>query len=425
MFTWGQVILFSFQGLIAFIVGYLLLLTAAAFKVDRQTKLKPGKPSHRFFILVPAHNEERLLPNLLENLTHLDYPLSLYSVHVVADNCSDQTAGIAKRYGVYVYERFDQVQQGKGFALQWLLDQLPQAIEAQDAFVVLDADSIISPNFLRIMDAHLSNGERAIQAFYAVRNPDRSRNGSLRYAALAVLHYLRPQGRMLLGGSAGLKGNGMTISADLLKRHPWSASITEDIALHMSLILDGERVTFAPDAVVWGEMPDTLASSASQTQRWERGRLEMLRRYLFPLLRAAWRELKRGNIRQSYLFFDAVMEHIIPPFSVLMGVSLALFSVSLILFCMAQVFKLQLPGRLIISPEQARLAGINLWIGFGLLLGQLVYLLAGLRLVRAPRFIYKRMLYAPVFMVWKFWQYIRLMMGQGQPGWVRTTRNGD
>jgi 1,2-diacylglycerol 3-beta-glucosyltransferase len=425
VFTWGQVIIFSFQVLIALMVGYLLLLTVAAFKVDKQARLRPGKPSHRFFILVPAHNEERLLPNLLENLTQLDYPISLYSVHVVADNCSDQTAGIARRYGVCVYERENHEQQGKGFALQWLLGKLPQANGAQDAFVILDADSIISPNFLRIMDARLSNGERAIQAYYAVRDPGRSRNGSLRYAALAVLHYLRPQGRMLLGGSAGLKGNGMAFSADLLKRHPWSASITEDIALHMSLILDGERVTFAPDAVVWGEMPDTLASSASQTQRWESGRLEMLRRYLFPLLRGAWREIKNGNIRQSYLFFDAVMEHIIPPFSVLMGISLALFSISLILFCIARVFNIQLHGWLTISPEQARIAGINLSIGFGLLLGQLVYLLAGLRMVRAPRFIYKRMLYVPVFMVWKFWQFIRMLLGQGQPGWVRTARNGD
>jgi cellulose synthase/poly-beta-1,6-N-acetylglucosamine synthase-like glycosyltransferase len=343
---------------------------------------------------------------------------------VVADNCIDQTAEIAQSYGACVYERFNQEQLGKGFALQWLLDKLPKANESHDAFVILDADSIISRNFLRIMDARLSLGERAIQAYYAVRDPDRSWNGSLRYAALAVLHYLRPQGRMLLGGSAGLKGNGMAFSADLLKKHPWSASITEDIDLHMSLILDGERVTFAPDAVVWGEMPDNLASSESQTLRWERGRLEMFRRYLFPLLRAAWREMKNRNIRQSFLFSDAVMEHIIPPFSLLMGISLAMFSVSLTFFLFAQVFKLQFHSWLYISPGQARLAGIDLWLGTGLLLGQLVYLLAGLHMVRAPRFIYMRLLYVPVFMVWKFWQYIRILFGQGQQGWVRTNRNG-
>jgi hypothetical protein len=150
----------------------------------------------------------------------------------------------------------------------------------------------------------------------------------------------------------------------------------------------------------------------------------MLHRYLFPLLHAAWQEMKNKSIRQSFLFYDAVMEHIIPPFSVLIGISLACFTVSLTLFLFIQVFRLQLHSWLVISPEQARLAGINLWLGVGLLLGQLVYLLAGLRMVRAPRLIYIRLLYVPVFMVWKFWQYVRILFGQGQQGWVRTTRNG-
>ncbi|MCP4424510.1 MAG: glycosyltransferase [Chloroflexi bacterium] len=413
MFVGSQIILLLFQAILALLVSYLLLLTVAAWRASRQTARRSDEPTHRFLILTPAHNEELLLPELLANLDQLDYPRALYAVHVVADNCTDQTAELGRRGGAIVHERANELQRGKGYALQWLLQRLQQANEPHDAVLILDADSVISPNFLRVMDARLARGERVIQSYYAVRDPDRSWSVSLRYVALAMVHYLRPLGRMVLGGSMGLKGNGMVFVADILKRHEWSASITEDIEFHMALVLAGERAMFAPDAIVEAEMPQTLAGSHTQNTRWEQGRLDMARRYVPALLRESRAAVKKGEYGRAYLLFDAVMEHIIPPFSLLTGlIGLGLLT-ALILFLLT-------PN---ISPAYNSLRIINLVIGIINILGQIIYIFYGLYLVRAPKKVYKALLYAPAFMAWKIWLYVRIMLGRGQEEWVRTARN--
>lgn len=396
----AQGLLLGVQALAAALVGYLLLLTVAALRAARATAL-PARPRHRFRVLVPAHNEARLLPQLLQSLRAQDYPAELVEVHVVADNCRDETAALARAGGAIAHERFDEVERGKGYALDWLLRRLAGTGDAArwDAYVILDADTVVSPNFLRVMDARLARGERVIQAYYTVRDPGSSWNVSLRWAALAALHYLRPQGRMVLGGSAGLKGNGMVFAAPLLHNHHWSGALTEDIEFHMALLLDGERVTFAPDAIVWAEMPETLAAAESQNERWEQGRLEMARRYVPRLLRAA---AQRPSSR--FVLVDAVMEHLIPPFAVLVGASGLLAG-------MAWLLPRNKKGR------ASRILGTSL------LVGEAAYLLAGLRLARAPGAVYRALVYGPLFLLWKVALYARLWLGNRAESWIRTARN--
>jgi cellulose synthase/poly-beta-1,6-N-acetylglucosamine synthase-like glycosyltransferase len=388
-----HILLFSVEALLGLMIAYLLLLTGAALFAPRSTRLRQGEATHRFLILVPAYNEERLLPSLLANLQQIDYPQTLYKIHVVADNCTDRTADVARAGGAVAHERVDDQRRGKGYALQWLMQRLWASAEPHDAVLILDADSIVSPNFLAVMDARLARGQHAIQAYYAVRDPHGSWSASLRSVALAALHYLRPLGRMVLGGSAGLKGNGMVFTAAILREHQWSASLTEDIEYHMALILGGRRVTFAPDAIVWAEMPSTLKASQTQNVRWERGRQEMVRRYVPRLLRAAL-------ARRSFLLFDAAVEQIIPPFSLVAAASV-----------------MALIGALILQ----NIAGVLL--GGLLLLGQAVYILAGLWISGAPKQVYQALLFAPAFIVWKVWLYIRVLIGLDRKGWIRTARN--
>lgn len=378
---------------IATIVSYLLLLTVAAFFARRTTPARRGAPSHRFVIMIPAHNEERLLPKTLANLQQLDYPQELFRIHVVADNCSDRTAELARVGGAVAHERFDTELRGKGYALEWLLQRLWDTGEFHDAVLILDADSVVSPNFLRVMDARLARGERVIQAYYAVHQPEGAWSAGLRAVALTVLHYLRPQGRMVLGGSTGLKGNGMVFAAEILRKHRWSASLTEDIEYHMELILAGERAMFAPDAVVWAEMPDSLRASQSQNERWEKGRMEMVRRFVPKLFGASLR-------KQSFLLFDAAVEQLIPPFSVVAGASIAVLLAAL---------ALQSP--------------IGIALATAIVLGQVIYVFAGLALARAPWSTYKALFFAPMFMGWKLWLYIRLLLGVKPRAWIRTARN--
>ena len=390
-------------GLLTVLVGYLVVLTFAAWWAPKVTSLPTSEPTQRFALLVPAHNEEKLLPALLANISQLDYPRHLFTLVVVADNCTDQTAALARAAGAIVYERVDHVQIGKGHALQWLWAQLQADGADFDAAVILDADSVVSANFLRVMDAHLAQGARVVQAHYAVLDPHRTWVMSLRAAALALVHYLRPLGRTVLGGAVGLKGNGMVFQRAILAEHHWSASVTEDIEYHMSLVLAGERVVFAPDATVWAEMPGTLQGAQTQNVRWEQGRWQLARHYVPRLVRAAITRKVPPPAR--YLLFDSIMEHLIPPFSVLLGLTLLYWACA------------WLPVLVSGSTSLLRLATL-------LVLGQLVYILGGLILARTPMRTFCALAYAPVFIVWKLRLLLHMTTNVEKQGWVRTARDG-
>jgi 1,2-diacylglycerol 3-beta-glucosyltransferase len=372
--------------------AYLAVLALAAI-IGRPTQAAPGPGRRRFAILIPAHNEERLIGRLLDSLSQVDYPTQWVDIYVVADNCDDATAALARAAGARVYERVSDTERAKGFALRWLIQQIEASGAEYDAFVILDADSVVNTGFLRAMDARLEAGAHAIQAYYSVLNAADSPVSALRYAALAAVHYLRPLGRCVLGLSCGLKGNGMCFSASVLRRFAWNwFTLAEDVEFHLALVQAGLRVEFAPEATVLADMPVTLAQADSQNHRWERGRLE--------LLRSQGRSLLRQSLsRRSPVPLDAVIEQLIPPLSVPIALGGACLVVAL--------------------PLGAQLAA---WLAGLSLVGQAGYILVSLGLVRAPWQAYRALGFAPLYAVWKVGLYARALAPQRRSAWVRTSR---
>ena len=205
LFEWA---LFTLSLGSALIAGYLLVLTLSALAARRRTLATDApaeRPDVRFAVLVPAHDEARSIRRLLESLAAVDYPYARCAVHVVADNCTDATAELARACAaaapdgwLTVHERHDPERKAKGYALAWLLDRLGERGAAYDAYVVLDADSVVSRNLLRAFAARLHAGSAAIQAYYGVLNPGESPLAALRGAALAAIHLARPLGRAAL-----------------------------------------------------------------------------------------------------------------------------------------------------------------------------------------------------------------------------------
>lgn len=376
------------------IVAYLDLLTMAATR-RRHAPLETCSRA-RFAVLVPAHNEEVLLPRLLRSIGALDYPSDLYDVHVVADNCNDGTSAVARSCGAGVYERRDDELRGKGYALRWLLAQLRNSGQSYDAYVFLDADSVVSENFLHVMNRHLARGDQVIQSYYGVLNPGDSWTSALRFAALALYNGLRPRGRDALGLSAGIRGNGMAFTSDVLARFGWEAfTLAEDVEFHLKLVEAGVRVRYASEATVLGEMPVSLRQAHSQNVRWERGRLQMLRALGPRLLTAG---LRRG----SPMVLDALAEQLVPPLSILTGLTGLTFLATVIS---------RFPG-------PRRLASL-------LLLGQIGYVLTGLRLAGAGGTTYLALLRAPIYILWKMLIYGRAVASMEESQWVRTSRSSE
>lgn len=407
-------LLLLLQILLALPVTYLMVLTAAAWRAARRPPFVPAAAAHRFAILVPAHDEELLLPATLASLQALEYPNHLFDIHVIADNCQDRTAELAHSFDVNVHIRNDPSLIGKGHALNWCFQAIQQTTSGYTAYAFIDADTVVAANFLQVMNARLLAGAQALQAYYAVKNPQTSWNTTLRFVALAALHYLRPLGRLLLGGSAGLKGNGMVLAAAVLEKHPWSGSLTEDIEAHMNLLLDGIPVQFAPETTVWGEMPATFSQSQSQLDRWEHGRLQMMRRYGPALLAAAGRSLGKQQFAWVFRYLDALMEHLIPPFSILFSATAA---------CMAAALAFSIPVFVTPGSPGNFLVWANLLLGCGLLLGQVVYVLSSLWMVGAPASTYRGLFFTPWFVLRKLGQLAGVLARRTPQTWIKTTRN--
>ena len=382
---------------------YLTVIGIAAhgeLRDQRTRQWGDTQPSTRFRVLIPAHNEEVLIKDTVAAARELHYPAHLYEIHVVADNCTDRTADIAEQAGAHVHRRRAPGNPGKGPALTWLLAALPRG-EPRDAFIILDADTVVEPDLLRAFDASFADGAEVVQGHYAVRGEGSGGEVDLRSAAFAVRHLVRPAGRVRLGGSSSLYGNGMAFSERIARAFPWSSHLTEDLDMGLRLLLAGETVDFAPRAVVRGEMPDTLDAATSQHERWESGRRSVAKTYVPRLLRAA--SGRRHEKRWAYI--DASLDIAMPPFGTLAAATGA----------GAAGFALAGTGRT---------RSIGAAIGLGSLGLQTLHILTSLRLAGAPLSVYRSLLRAPMNIVWKLGVLGRTLR-QGPTDWVRTSRNDD
>jgi cellulose synthase/poly-beta-1,6-N-acetylglucosamine synthase-like glycosyltransferase len=381
---------------LALAIGYLLLLTVAA-AFTRRT-LPPAHQRRTFRIVIPAHNEEVVLAPVLQRLMTLYYPRTHFEVIVVADNCTDQTAQIARSYGARVLERHDLVARGKGHALRYAFAALQH--EYFDAYLVLDADTLVDPHLLTVLNRYLAAGHRIVQAHYDVLNPFESRRTTLMYIALRIFHYVRPLGRRMLGLSATLTGNGMCFAKPVIDHYAWNAfSLTEDLEYTSTLIRSGERIVFAPEAHIHAQMPVTRSQATTQRMRWEAGRLHIARR-------DGLRSLAQGVWQRDVRLFDWGMDLLVPPLAALVlavigGTTLA-------------------TAALAIAPSTTTIALWCAWLGLG---GALAMFVVEAMLVgQLPRQAYSAMLHAPGYILWKLWIYLLMATHRAPQQWVRTDR---
>lgn len=268
----------------------------------KQKPHKEAKP-HRFAVLVAARNEEAVLPYLLDSIAAQDYPAELVDTYVVADNCTDRTAEEATAHGAHVYERFNRVQVGKGYALNYLLGQLKEEgrLDTYDAFLVFDADNLLKVDYITEMNKTLSDG---FEAFCGYRNSKNYADNWISSGyALWFLHdsvHLN-QSRMLVGTTCAVSGTGFGFTRGMLERcGGWNFfTLTEDIEFDTWCATHGVRIGYCPDAMLYDEQPTDLGVSWRQRTRWVQGGIQVSLRYAGALLRGMF---KGGRV--SYASFE-------------------------------------------------------------------------------------------------------------------------
>lgn len=279
---------------------------AAVLAPQRPRSLSVTTPS--LAILVPAHNEAIGIQRTLEQLIlQVEQPQSIV---VIADNCTDNTADIARVTGVTVLERFNDRDRGKGFALdrglQYLASQPPEVV------VMVDADCDLTPGTIDQIAHQAARTGCPVQSLYLMAKPPQPQaKDAVSAFAFKVKNLVRPLGLRQWGQPCLLTGTGMAFPWSVVQRVDLaSGEIVEDMKLGLDLAIAGHPPQFCGDGLVLGRLPSGDEAATSQRTRWEHGHLQMLTRYVPPLLGASLKQLRLDLLAIA-------LELAIPPLSLL------------------------------------------------------------------------------------------------------------
>lgn len=270
---------------------YLLIGLFAPKKTYPETDKK-----HRYGIIVCARNEELVIGNLIDSIHAQSYPAEYLEIFVVADNCSDKTADICREKGCTVYERNDPAHARKGYAMQFLFEQIKRdrGIESFDGYVVFDADNLLHPDFLKELNKAFDTGAGAVVGYRNTKNFDRNfiSAGYGIHFMRSVVTYHRP--RVWLNSSTHIAGTGFVIASRLL-RDGWKYTcLTEDTQFTLNSVAAGEYIAFCEDAEFFDEQPYELSVMARQRIRWIKGRMYSFFTTLWGLFKGIFTKGFRG-----------------------------------------------------------------------------------------------------------------------------------
>lgn len=236
----------------------------------------PARRLHRIGVVICARNEEKVLPHLIESIRRNDYPQSLVDIFVVADNCTDRTAALARSLGCIVFERNDLTKVGKGYALHYLFESLhgdPQYAERCDAYLVLDADNVLTKTYLTEMNRVFDRGYDMVTSYRNSKNfGENWISSGYGYWFLHESCHLN-NARMKLGTSCAISGTGFLIAREVVKEYGnWEFfTLTEDIECSTEYALSGRKIGFAYHAMLFDEQPARFRQAWRQRERWAKG----------------------------------------------------------------------------------------------------------------------------------------------------------
>ncbi len=266
----------SISGLISSLFAYRSIYAVTGVFATR--KFRKARCSHKYAILVAARNEEAVIGNLLHSIRMQDYPKELLTVFVVADNCVDSTAQIARQWGAVCYERQDAVHRTKGYALQYLVECIRRdyGIECFEGYFVFDADNLLKQDYIARMNEAFDAGQKIITSYRNTKN-----FGDNWISASYGVHWLRTartehRARSLFHLATRIQGTGFLFANELIKNGWNYVSLTEDRAFCADAIAQGYQISYNHDAEFYDEQPVDIKTAMRQRVRWAKGHLQAM-----------------------------------------------------------------------------------------------------------------------------------------------------
>lgn len=333
---------FIFGLIFVLCVGYQALYIFIPF-------LKRGKPlspkrTYKYAVLIPARNEEMVIPHLIASIKGQTYPTELIDIFVIADNCTDNTAEAALKAGAFrVIERNNKKQIGKGYALDYALGVIKNDYPNNEyqGYFVFDADNLLDENYIEEMNKTFSNGNRIVTSYRNTKN-----YSSSWISAGCSLWYLRESKflnypRTLLGTSCAISGTGFLVHREVLEKvGGWKFFLlTEDIEFTLHHVLEGECIAYCDKAVLYDEQPVKFQQSWRQRMRWTKGSMQVTKKYFFKMIKGIF-------TGKGFACFDLAVSTMIP--LIITVISAALYAAAIILVIALNLFGISTSAGMII-----------------------------------------------------------------------------
>ena len=296
---------------------YQFIYIVIALIGDKKKKLDTyeAKKLHKFAFIIAARNEQAVIGNLINSIKQQNYPAELIDVIVVADNCTDDTAQIAREHGAICYERFNNMLVGKGYALDYCFNKIVEQFgdyTAYDGYFIFDADNVIDKNYVKEMNKVFDRGYNVITSYRNSKNYDTNwiTSGYSLWFIREAKYLNNP--RMMLKTSCAVSGTGFLVNSSIIKKNNgWKFNLlTEDIQFSVVNILEGEKIGYCESAVTYDEEPVTWRASLVQRRRWMSGIMQVSRLTLPKLFRNFLRRpsLNRldGMLQLAFPFLQAL-----------------------------------------------------------------------------------------------------------------------
>lgn len=286
------VTLYSFLMILFVIYGFVGIFWKRKFpESNKKSKLA---------IVVSARNEENVIPNLINNIKCANYPSDLVSIFIVAHNCTDSTALIARKNGAIVYEYNNKEESRKGFALRYLFKKINEdyGIDSFDGYIILDSDNTISKNYLSKMnDAFLAKNKKCIITSYRNSSNFGENSISAQYGLFFMMaNRLGLRGRSVLNASGRISGTGFLVPSEFLLNGWNYHSLTEDLEMTSCEIINNHKIIYCDEAEFFDEQPTKFKIMYKQRLRWEKGLLIVFKEKSLDLIKAIFNKKSKYKI---------------------------------------------------------------------------------------------------------------------------------
>lgn len=293
---------------LALAYGMFFLITGFwAFSNSGKRQIKQFNPKNRFAIFIAARNESKVISNLIKSLKNQNYPKDLYTIYVIANNCTDNTEEVSREAGAVILPCEVPVKT-KGDVLKHTFAKFVND-ENVDAFVIFDADNVVDPNFLKEMNNTICSGFNVAEGNRDSKNiTDNWLSGSY-----TLFYYMQNfffnKARMNMGLSASINGTGFMVTRETIKKYGFDPhSLTEDVEFTAQCALNGERIAYAERAITYDEQPIKFKDSWNQRKRWSKGMLQCLKLYDLKLFKNFFKKSSMPSLDMALTFMAPIVQ---------------------------------------------------------------------------------------------------------------------